>query len=165
METEELVQCDSWEHVLALLPPGYEEAALKLGALSRRRQVRSAGDLLRLALVYSVCDLSLRLTAGWASAQGLAELSDVAVLKRLRSASDWLGWLVVRSLSERESLRGVPPWRVRILDASVVSEPGARGWPTGRRQNRPRATVERSTTAPSGRRGVRTHGAFVRRVS
>lgn len=127
MKTHTLVSDGSWEDVLALLPEGYEEAALRLGALRRRRQVRSAGDLLRLALAYSVCDLSLRLTAGWASLQGLAELSDVAVLKRLRSASDWLGWLVVRTVSEGEEFAGPPPWRVRIVDASGVSEPGIRG--------------------------------------
>jgi len=127
MEPEELVAGDSWEDVLALLPEGYEEAAFELEALQRRRQIQSAGDLLRLAMAYSVCDLSLRLTAGWASLQGLAELSDVAVLKRLRAASDWLGWLVVRSLSEGDGVKGAPRHGVRILDASVVSEPGARG--------------------------------------
>ena len=127
MEPQELVEDGSWEDVLALLPAGYEEAAVTLGAMQRRRRIRSAGDLLRLAMGYAVCDLSLRLTAGWASLQGLAELSDVAVLKRLRSASDWLGWLVVRSLAEGESLAGAAPYGVRILDASVVSEPGARG--------------------------------------
>jgi hypothetical protein len=60
-------------------------------ALIRRRGIRSAAMLLRLALAYGPGGLSLRAAAAWAGASGLADLSDTAVMNRLRQAADWLG--------------------------------------------------------------------------
>lgn len=127
MKTSTLTNQASWREVLELLPCGYEEEARARGALVRRRRIRSAGDLLRLVLLYAVGDLSLRLTAGVAKAQGVADLSDVAVLKRLRGAVDWLAWLVVRLIGEGEGLGACARRRIRILDASVVAGPRASG--------------------------------------
>src|ERR687886_756680 len=47
-------------------------------------------DLLRLALAYGPGGLSLRQAAAWAQAHGVAVLSDVALLKRLSRAAEWL---------------------------------------------------------------------------
>ena len=49
-------------------------------AFVRARGVASAEALLRLALVYGATALSLRGTAAWAAASGLADISDVALL-------------------------------------------------------------------------------------
>src|ERR687884_1646266 len=68
-----------------------EATARTSGALVRRRAIRSAEMLLRLALAYGPGGLSLRAAAAWAGASGLAELSDTAVMKRLRRAAPWLG--------------------------------------------------------------------------
>jgi hypothetical protein len=68
-----------------------EATARTSGALVRRRGIRSAATLLRLALAYGPGGLSLRAAAAWAGASGLADLSDTAVMKRLRKAADWLG--------------------------------------------------------------------------
>jgi len=109
------------------LPAGYEEAAVRLKALQRRRQIRSCGDLLRLAMAYALGDKSLRSTAAWASSHQPWKLSSPAVLKRLRQGSEWLGWLVLESLAQREGLSsGSASW-IRIVDATVVSEPGSKG--------------------------------------
>ena len=59
-----------------------EASARASGALVRARRVKDGATLLRLALAYGGCGLSLRQTAAWAAAQGVAELSDVAVLGR-----------------------------------------------------------------------------------
>lgn len=161
MEIERAVEGSSWDAVLALLPTGYEESARELGALIRRREVKSAGDLLRLALTYSVCDLSLRMTAAWAAAEGLGSLSDVAVLKRLRAASEWLGWLVLHSLWEHEGTGEMPRLTVRILDASVVSEPGARGtdWRVHLGLDLVRETIRSvEVTGPEGGESLWRHG-------
>src|SRR5262245_40406265 len=48
-----------------------------------------------------------RLTAAWAEAMGLASLSNVALLKRLRNSVDWLECLVCRLLG-RWGARGLP---------------------------------------------------------
>ena len=116
-----------WPYVLAMMPADLEETAYAKLALARRREIGSAGDLVRLALLYGFCDLSLRQTAAWASLIGLGELSDVAVLHRLEKAADWLGHLVVQFLQERGLTRKVPALSVQVVDATVVSRPGSRG--------------------------------------
>jgi hypothetical protein len=118
---------DQWEYVLSLLPDDLEASALAKLAIRRRREIASASDLLRVALAYSVCDFSLRQTAAWAQMSGLGHLSDVAVLKRLRGAGEWLGHVVLRCLHDRGLAAGRIARRVRVVDATVVSRPGSEG--------------------------------------
>src|ERR671920_546838 len=63
-----------------------EATARTCGALVRRRAIRSAEMLLRLALAYGPGGLSLRAAAAWAGASGLADLSDTAIMRRLHQA-------------------------------------------------------------------------------
>jgi hypothetical protein len=116
-----------WQYVLNMLPGDLEESAVEKLALQRRRQIASASDLLRLALCYGLCDFSLRQSAAWAELIGLGSLSNVAVLKRLRCASDWLGHLVLRWLQDRGLTTHVPQMAVRVVDATTISGPGSRG--------------------------------------
>jgi hypothetical protein len=116
-----------WLHVLTMLPGDLETSAIERLAIRRRREVRTAADLLRMALVYSTCDYSLRQVAAWAKVAGVGDMSDVAVLKRLRGSAEWLGWLVLAWLRERGLTGNVPKRRVKIVDASVVMAPGGRG--------------------------------------
>ena len=95
--------------------------------MKRRREVVSASDLLRICMAYGFCDMSLRQVAAWASATGLGQLSNVAVLKRLRACSDWLGYIVSRWLIERGLTTSLPPYQVRIIDATLVNQPGTEG--------------------------------------
>lgn len=126
MDERSLVE-EEWQYVVSLLPRDFEERAFAKLAIRRRRNIATAEDLLRLVLAYSVCDFSLRQLAAWAKVSGLAELSDVAALKRLCGASEWLGDLVMTWLSERGLTRQVPPLSVRVVDASVVMAPGGVG--------------------------------------
>ncbi len=115
---------DDWLHVLSMLPDDLDDSCRSKLAIERFREIRCASDLLRLCLAYGVCDMSLRQVAAWASTIGLGELSNVAVLKRLRSAGDWLGHLIVQWLSHRGLIGQVPPLQVRVVDGSVVTTPG-----------------------------------------
>jgi len=115
---------DDWLHVLSMLPDDLDESCRSKLAIERFREIRCASDLLRLCLAYGVCDMSLRQVAAWSSTIGLGELSNVAVLKRLRSAGDWLGHLIVQWLSHRGLIGQVPPLQVRVVDGSVVTTPG-----------------------------------------
>lgn len=115
--------------MLTLLPPDLDESAKSTGALERKRSVRSGAELLRLAMAYGVCGLSLRGISAWASVSGVAKMSDVAILKRLRKCGDWLNLLITQKLAERMSFpelfcRGR---RLRIADASCVNRPGRKG--------------------------------------
>ncbi len=60
-----------------------EASARAVGALMRRRNVSDAATLLRLALAQGPGGLSLRSAAAWAGISGVAQLSDVALRRRL----------------------------------------------------------------------------------
>lgn len=118
---------DEWESAVALMSADLEGSARDSKALQRRREVRSASDLLRLVLGYALGDWSLRLTGLWATLTGLGKLSDVAVLKRLRACLDWLRELIGARLREQRLCLQRRATRLRLIDATVVSGPGSRG--------------------------------------
>ena len=127
METTRIVAQD-WPDVLRLMPVDLDRSASEHSAIERRREISSGGDLLRLALAYAVCDYSLRETGAWAERIGMASMSDVAVMKRLKGAAPWLGHLVFEWLRTVEGLTcSVPRVPVRVLDATVICEPGSKG--------------------------------------
>lgn len=105
-----------------------EGSARQAGALLRKRGIQSASQLLRLVLMFVVSDWSLKLLAFWALLQGVGYLSDVALLKRLRNCSRWLGMLIGEILQRRcEALQKTTPVRLRLMDASVITHPGSTG--------------------------------------
>lgn len=116
-----------WEHVLRLLPADLEESAHQAQALQRRRKIRSAADLLRVVWLYSLCDLSLRLTGLWATLLGLGCSSHVAIRERLQKARLWVGQLLATSLLGRHVLATRPAVRLRLGDATSISCPGSLG--------------------------------------
>ena len=126
--SRKLVEKD-WEDVQAWLPPNLEVLALASGVIQRRRSVRNGKDVLRLALAYSLLDLSLRSVSAWMAGAGIGQMSDVAVLKRLKSAPPFLEVLLVEMLNRRisEPVSMELPLKVRLIDATTVSEPGSTG--------------------------------------
>ena len=121
---------DQWSALLQTLPSSLdlELTARATGALVRRREIQRAADLLRLALVYAVCDWSLRLVGAWATLTGIAALSDVAVRKRLQHCQQWLGQILVALLQTRQlHLQTQPGVRLRLMDGTRVSRPGSKG--------------------------------------
>ncbi len=122
---------EEWGIISDLLPPGWRELARSSGALRRARKVRDADTLLRLILLHVGAGLSLRQAVARAKRTGLADISDVALLKRLRGAGRWLQILAERMFAGspfRCPLGEVPPGRrIRVVDASNVSEPGSTG--------------------------------------
>lgn len=75
--------------------------------------------------------LSLKQTVARAQVQGLAAVSDVALLKRLRSSEAWLRELSRRLFEQGRFSTSVPTGlagrQVRAVDATTVEEPGATG--------------------------------------
>jgi hypothetical protein len=106
-------------------------AAREHRAWRRARGARSPSDLLRLALVYANTPLSPRGTAAWAAAGGVAELSDVALLGRLRNAEAWLEAVLGALLAARVG----PPAGARVVelvDATSLAAPGGKPGATWR---------------------------------
>jgi len=91
------------------------------GAFTRARAVKDPLILLRLALAYCLGRNGLRATAAWAEGTGLARLSNVALLGRLRNMAPWLEELVARLLASMHSRRPALQARpIRIVDATTV---------------------------------------------
>lgn len=119
---------EDWELLLSMMPAGWQELARETKALKGLRKDKGAGDLLRTLLLHLACGYSLRETALRAREARLADLSDVAVLLRLRKSKDWLHGLCRSLLQEGASLRGaLPELSLRLVDATHVQEPGPTG--------------------------------------
>ena len=120
-----------WGVVMQMLPAQWEAKAVELGAVRRLRGFASVGSLLRVLLIHLADGCSLRETAVRASAGGLAAVSDVALLKRLRGCGAWFEWMA-REMATGMALPSaadalLPGRRVRLVDGSSVCEPGATG--------------------------------------
>ena len=100
MRHESLLNED-WSNVVVRL--GGAEAlhvtARETKAFLRPREITNAVDLLRLILAYCLGDGGLRSTSAWAASVGLVDVSNVALLYRLRQCGDWLAMLVGQALA------------------------------------------------------------------
>jgi hypothetical protein len=111
------------------LPPGFDlkVTARMRGAFLRPRQVKSVASLLKLAMAYGGCGMSLRETCAWAAAKGIANLADTSLLDRLCKAAPWLGDIVAALIANQAQVP-VGRWagyRLRALDGTSICEPGA----------------------------------------
>ena len=123
---------EDWQVVLRVLPLGWQDKARELGALRRFREFGDAATLLRVLLIHLAEGCSLRETAVRAAEGQLVAVSDVALLKRLRVSGEWFRWMGEELMRRWMTPRPVRPLldagrRVRIVDGSTVSEPGATG--------------------------------------
>lgn len=120
---------EDWRILSGLFPSGWEELGRSTGAITRLRGFGSVSDLLRTLLLHVGCGWSLRETAVHAKMAGIADISDVTLLNRLRQSEEWLRQLCLQSFQENgislePALQGQP---VRLVDATVVKEPGKTG--------------------------------------
>jgi hypothetical protein len=120
---------ESWNLLLSLFPVGWQEQAILTGAVERLRGFASTEDLLRVLLLHVGKGYSLRETAVHARQAGLADVSDVALLKRLRKAEPWWRDMCVGLLRESGWHMGCDSrgWTVRAVDGTLVKEPGPSG--------------------------------------
>jgi hypothetical protein len=124
---------DDWASTVARLGGAerLETSARETRAFLRPREVRTAVDLLRVVLAYCLGESGLRVTAGWAAAIGLVDISAVALLYRLRQCGDWFS-LLIGVLLSAAAPRTVRGRLIRIIDGTAVAQAG----PEARRMNR-----------------------------
>jgi hypothetical protein len=120
---------EDWQVLLGLFPAGWEELGRSTGAVARLRGFDSLNDLFRTLLLHVGCGWSLRETAVQAKLAGIADVSDVTLLNRLRQAEDWLRQLCQQlwkdnGVNLEPALKERP---VRLVDGTVVKEPGKTG--------------------------------------
>ena len=123
---------EEWALLSSLLPEGWQELARETGAMRRARgEITSPEVLMQMLLMHVATGLSLKQATARAKVQGLATITDVALLKRLRSSEKWLRELARQMF---ESSRFASPSaqapsgrRLRAVDATTVEEPGSTG--------------------------------------
>jgi len=130
MEPTELDSAE-WPRLVAAL--GGEEAlrksALKYGAFVRARGIKTPTDLLRVCLAYGPGGHSLRSSAATAATLGIADVSDVAILGRVRQSANWLKHLCEELLKLSIPATPLDAGRpIRIVDGSRLEGPGDRVW-------------------------------------
>jgi len=120
---------EDWKLLLNLLPAGWEQQAVLSGASERLRGFASTSDLLRTLLLHVGKGYSLRETVVRAKAAGMAQVSDVALMKRLQKAEGWLRHLCLSLLQESgwEMPAETRGYNMRALDGTLVKEPGRSG--------------------------------------
>jgi hypothetical protein len=123
--THESLLNELWQTTLSRLggAAAIDASAREMRAFLRPRAVKSATDLLRLILAYCLGGMGLRSTSAWAASAGLADLSNVALLKRLRNCGIWMEHLVGKLLGA-----GTGPVagdrRIRLVDGTTVPKAG-----------------------------------------
>lgn len=120
---------ENWQVLLGLFPDGWEDLGRSTGAVARLRGFDSLSGLFRTLLLHVGCGWSLRETAVQARVAGIADVSDVTLLNRLRQAEPWIRQLCQKlwrdnGVNLEPALKGKP---VRLVDATVVKEPGKTG--------------------------------------
>ena len=119
---------EDWRVLTTLFPSDWRELAASTGALKGLRKNKSEENLLRTLLIHLGCGYSLRETVVRARQADLADLSDVALLKRLRKSKGWLQALCMSLFSERGTIPALGSGNpMRLFDATHISEPGKTG--------------------------------------
>jgi hypothetical protein len=113
---------EDWPYLLALLPPGWREQAVALGAFARARKLADPADLLRLILLHSGLGLSYQQTATIFAVSAVG-VSKVAVFQRVAQADAWVRWLLAALLAERVERPGPGARRFLAVDGSTVAGP------------------------------------------
>ena len=120
---------DHFPALLARIPPDIDLDALARAAkaFQRPRGVRSAADLLRLALAWGPGGYSMQRVAAWAGERNIASLTEDALVQRLHAAGPFLEELTRQLLIH---VGETPCWHGRVLrvcDGTNLSGQASKG--------------------------------------
>jgi hypothetical protein len=120
---------ENWKTLASLFPAGWRQLAWQSGAVERLRGFPSPDVLLRTLMLHVARGYSLRETVVRAKLANWSDISDVALLKRLRKSEEWLRCLCIELLRENVAYRleeGISR-TIRIVDGTIVRESGKTG--------------------------------------
>lgn len=120
---------DDWKTLVSVLPKNWKKLGAEAGATNYMRGFSSPEVLLRVLLLHIGKGYSLKETAARASISKLAKVSSVALFKRLKKSEKWLKSLCLALLAEKgiDINRLNPSVQFRVVDGSIVKEPGKTG--------------------------------------
>jgi hypothetical protein len=117
------------EKLIEKLPMGYAEKCYETKGIERNREIKSGCDLMLLNMTYLSQKCSLLEVSEIARVNGIANLSDVAYMKRFAKCNEWFKWIlseitpsIVTEYALPASLRG---YRPLAIDMSKVVSKGA----------------------------------------
>jgi len=126
LETDE-----GWEKLCKSLPKDLDGLAVGTGAVKRWRKLRSARDLLRLALLYGFALMGLYTLVTWAAKARLVRFTAEALSYRLSRSVEFLGqvlgWLLQGQLRVGPRHGAARRLQLRFNDATVLTLPGSVG--------------------------------------
>lgn len=117
----------AWDDFLACLPANWREIAEASGVLKGQRKDKDPETLMHVLMLHLLCGYSLRETSAIAAEAGIASLSDVAVLKRLRKSTDMFRALCSELFGKVKNNEDFSDYHIRLLDGTIIKEPGQFG--------------------------------------
>jgi hypothetical protein len=122
------IMTEDWPILVSFFPDNWVELASQTDALKGLRKDKDVENYMRMLLIHIACGYSMRETATRAKLGNLADISDVAVIGRLKKAKDWLHSMCVALFEEQGiALHNESDFQVRLFDATNVKEPGKTG--------------------------------------
>jgi hypothetical protein len=119
---------EDWPILLSFFPDNWIDLASTTAALKGLRKNKDAENYIRTLLLHLACGYSMRETATRAKLANIANVSDVALIGRLRKAKDWLHSLCVALFEDQAvNLGSKSGFQARLFDATNVKEPGKTG--------------------------------------
>jgi len=121
---------EDWQILLKMFPANWRELAKETKAITRTfRSFANEESVMRTLLLHIAKGYSLRETVTRAKLANIAEVSDVALLKRLQCSDDWFKELCLCLLKERgvTTVNDNKTIRMRLVDGTTVKEPGKTG--------------------------------------
>lgn len=113
-----------FEEIMQELPEEIEKMAKEKKALQRGRKIKTVVQLLRIVLMYSGLDKSLRQIAGIISML-YEPITDQSIMERLVGCTDWIKASLGKML-RIEEVGKIEGRRICIVDATDISEPGGK---------------------------------------
>jgi hypothetical protein len=145
-----------FDYLLSFLPCGWKAQARSCGALRRCRKIPDAPVLLRALLLHLAEGCSLRETAVRLKEGGIIDISDVAIMDRLRQSAKWFNWMNSRMLEMWIARKPAEVFgfgrKILVADGTRIQEQGPTGSATGPMEKSPESRI-RCPQAPMSSQG------------
>jgi hypothetical protein len=118
---------EDWHVLKSFFPKNWKKIGIQSGAITRMRGFKTPEHLMRTLLIHLACGFSLRETVVRAKTAKIADISDVALLKRLQICKNWFHQLCLSLMTEEGISIPSSGIKCRLFDGTVVSEDGKTG--------------------------------------